>query len=356
MLRQLIPARAKKVTKHPMSGFATEQKLDGERYLIHTFPSQHRTTSRRESSTTGLMVEKSDRVPHIIRAPLPPQCIIDTEHAAIGDAKWTTLPSWAWDLLLNKNHPHMLYFRDKGAVPVFSHVSHTVSIMGSLAEEAIRKQLERGKVWAWCFDVLFYQDKYIGNNPWIKRRNLLAQLTQHTDIENDGVVLMPAWHGLTHSQKVELFELFTGPDMEGEGLIEKDTEGLYNGASSWYKWKAEWPVDVVLTGAFKYGQGKLQGLAGTLEVGVYHNNTLIPIGWISAIMDGEAKLPALTQRAEQGLLEGLVVGIMCNGVQEKDNWYTLRHPRYYKKVGWRTDKNPQDCTFEALMAELGREV
>lgn len=91
-------------------------------------------------------------------------------------------------------------------------------------------------------------------------------------------------------------------------------------------------------------------------MGVYHNNTLIPIGWISAIMDGEAKLPALTQRAEQGLLEGLVVGIMCNGVQEKDNWYTLRHPRYYKKVGWRTDKNPQDCTFEALMAELGREV
>lgn len=354
MLRQIVPARAKKVTKKPLLGFATEQKLDGERYLLHTFPSQHRTTSRRESTTTGLMVEKSDRVPHIISSPLPPQCIIDTEHAAIGDAKWMELPSWSWEFLMNPKHPHMEYFRAKGGVPVFSHVSHTVSIMGSLAQEAIRKQEERGKVWAWCFDALYYQDKYIGNNPWIKRRNLLAQLVANTDVENDGVVLMPAWHGLSLSQKMELFDMFTGPEYEGEGVIEKDVEGFYNGASSWYKWKAEWPIDVVLTGEFKYGQGKLQGLAGTLEVGVYHQGVLRPIGWISAIMDGEGKLPALTKRAENNELRGSVVGILCNGLQEKDGWYTLRHPRFYKKVGWRTDKTPTDCTFEALMVELGR--
>jgi hypothetical protein len=128
----------------------------------------------------------------------------------------------------------------------------------------------------------------------------------------------------------------------------------------WYKWKAEWPVDVVLTGNFTYGNagrtGKMIGLAGNLEIGVYHEGILKPIGWISAIMDSEAKLPALTKRAEAGELEGLVVGILCNGLQDKDGWYSLRHPRFYKKVGWRADKNPNDCTLEAMMAELGRLV
>lgn len=359
-LRQIKPARAKKVTKGPLLDMVDEQKLDGERFTLHTGvggPYQHAITSRRVSEVTGRMVEKTDRVPHIVNAPLEPSLVLDTEHAAIGDAIWVALPPWTWDKLLNPKHPHMQYFRDKGQVPVFPHVSFTASIMGSLGPEAVRKQQERGKVWAWCFDVLYYQGKYVGNNAWIKRRNLLATLVAGCDIENDGIVLMPAWSGLTKKEKQELFDLFV--EVDGEGMIEKDPAELYNAASAWYKWKAEWPLDVVLTGQFKYGDagktGKMLGLAGTLEIGVYYQGRLKPIGWISAIMDGEGKLPALTRRAEEGQLAGLVVGILCNGLQEKDGWYTLRHPRYYKKVGWRTDKSPQDCTFEAMMGELGRD-
>lgn len=359
-LRQIVPARAKKVSKGPMVGFVQEQKLDGERYLLHTGvggPCLHATTSRRESEITNRMVEKVDRVPHIGNCTrVPGNCVIDTEHAAIGDAAWVELPDWSWDCLLNPKHPHMEYFRAKGAVPVFSHVANTVSIMGSDAGLAIRKQQERGLVWAWCFDVLYWQDKYVGNNPWIKRRGLLASLIEHAKPEEDGIVLMPAWLGLTRDQQQELFERFI--EVDGEGMIHKDIEAYYDGARAWYKWKAEWPVDVVLTGNFTYGNagrtGKMIGLAGNLEIGVYHEGVLKPIGWISAIMDSEAKLPTLTKRAEAGELEGLVVGILCNGLQDKDGWYSLRHPRFYKKVGWRADKNPNDCTLEAIMAELGR--
>ena len=346
---QFKPARAKKRTTGPLSGFDTEQKLDGQRYVLHP----HTVTSRRESVHGGF-VEKGGQVPHLRTK--TPHTLFDSECVSIGDAIWMRPPSWAWDALVNPGHPHMLYFRERGSLPVFPHVSLTTEIMGCAPAEAVARQKERGLIWAFCFDVLFYEGKYLGNNTERARRNFLAeQLAVHHPDPEQGVVLMPRWRGLSPVQQRELFDMFVS--VEGEGLVLKDPDRPYDHAQAWWKWKAEWPVDVVLTGRFEYGNegrtGKMLGKVGTLEIGVYQDEYLEPIGWISAIgLYGERNLQRVADEAVSGRLRGRVIEIITNGLQSKSATplgYTLRHPRFSR---FRDDKNAVDCTFAALYGEI----
>lgn len=350
MTIQFKPARAKKKTKEPLEKLDVEQKLDGQRYVVHP----HTVTSRRESVHGGF-VEKGGQVPHVRTK--TENTLFDSECAAIGDAVWLDMPDWTWDHLVNRSHPHMLYFRERNQMPVFPHVSMTTEILGCAPDEAVRRQRERGLVWSFCFDVLYFEGQYTGNNPERARRNFLAkQLAEHHPNPEDGMVLMPRWRGLSRSQQRELFNLFVG--VEGEGLVLKDPELCYDHARAWHKWKAEWPVDVVLTGNFEYGAegrtGKMIGMAGTLEIGVYLDGELVPIGWISAIgVYGEKNLARTTQEVLSGKLTGVPIEIVCNGLQLKPGsptGYTLRHPRFSRFRDM--DKNAYECTFQALYDEI----
>lgn len=360
-LTQFAPARAKKkliideiTVEH--SKYFCDQKIDGERYLIQTnrpTPDYlHGVTSRRESEVTGRFVEKTDRVPHISNhQSLPPSSILDSEFVSSGDMVLIPLPSRLWDKLHLPNHPHMKWLREKfdGQLPTYPHVSHTVSIMGSLGAEAQRKQHEKGLIWAYTFDIVQYMNRDLTQNTQTQRRMFLAKQLEAVDPES-GVILMPSWVNLTPSEIEEFFYLITDTPIEGEGLILKDPTQKYNAAKNWYKIKRDYPADVVYTGVSKVGEmgktGKMFGMAASLEIGVYRNGNLVPVGWVSAIRNGEAGLQTPEEHANTWT--GKVIEIRHNGLQEGD---TLRHPRFRRE---RPDKNAKDCTWEALYEEAKR--
>lgn len=356
-LTQFTPARAKKkveITDLSLahSSMWIEEKIDGERYLIHSNVGgsyRNACTSRRESVTTGRFVEKTDRVPRLMEINLPSGSLFDCEFVSSGDEVKLDLPGKFWDKLDAPWHLDYL--------PCYPHVANTVSIMGSLAEEAIRKQEERGYIHAYCFDIVTYDGKSLGHNSQLKRRNFLKKIIEAIDPAT-GLILMPAFVGLSVSEIEELFYLVT--DIEGEGLVLKDPAKPYNHASAWTKLKIDYPADVVLTGNYEMGKegatGKMLGFVGTLEIGVYHNNELKSIGWVSAIMDSEANLPQLTCDALNGSIRGRVIEIRHNGLQVKSDAplkYTLRHPRSRRD---RDDKNATDCTWEILKAEASKKL
>ena len=362
-LVQFTPARAKKKLliaelqpKHLL--LYDEQKIDGERYVIHSDvggPFRNACTSRRESEVTGRMVEKTDRVPHLMELDLPSGSLFDNEFVSSGDIVKVDLPGKFWD----KMEPgrHAKFIQDLGYLPTYPHVGNTVSIMGSDGPLAVQKQQERGLIWAYCFDIITYQKQDVRHNTQLQRRKFLWKLMENIDPAS-GMILMPAWFGLSLKEKEELFYLVT--DVKGEGLILKDPNEKYNAPSNWYKVKIDFPVDAVLTGNYEMGKegktGKMLGLVGTLEIGVYHHGELLPVGWISAIMDSEAKLPELTQQAIRGELRGRVVECRHNGTQDKADaplGLTLRHPRFRRD---RFDKNATDCTSMAMINECENEA
>ena len=356
---QFKPARAKKKIEGPhelhlVEGCLTDQKIDGQRYIIQTRAGGlTNCTSRRISAETQRYVEKGDRVPHLTSIPFQANSMIDCEFVASGDIVLIDLPDYLWDKLLP--HPHIDWLREKfnGQLPVYPHVSETTSIMGSLASEAIRKQAERGKIWAYAFDIIQYGGQSTVNNSQMSRRNFLAGKLSEVNPES-GLILMPCWHGMNKHEMDDLFCRVT--EVGGEGLVLKDPYLPYNHAQAWWKWKKDYPVDAVLTGGYTMGKagvtGKMVGLVGNLEVGVYVGSTLYPVGQISAIMDSEDKLEELTRQAFEGELAGLVVECRHNGIQNKPDaplGYTLRHPRFRR---WRDDKSDTDCTSATLLAEV----
>ena len=358
-LVQFTPARAKKkllvaelTAKH--LALYDEQKIDGERYIIHSDvggPFRNACTSRRESEVTGRMVEKTDRVPHLMQLELPTGSLFDNEFVSSGDMVPIDLPGRLWD----KMEPgrHAKFIRDLGYLPTYPHVGNTVSIMGSDGPLAVRKQEERGLIWAYCFDIITFKKQDVRHNSQLQRRKFLNKLMEEIDPAS-GMVLMPAWFGLTIAEKEELFYLVT--DVKGEGLILKDPNEPYNAAKAWWKMKIDFPCDVVLTGGYEMGKegvtGKMVGLVGSLEIGVYDKDGVLqPIGWMSAIMDSEANLPQVTDDAINGRLRGRAYECRHNGLQAKPDaplGFTLRHPRHRRP---RFDKNATDCTFAALWAE-----
>ena len=366
-LIQFTPARAKKkveiydlTAKHLQ--YLTDQKIDGERYVLHTdVPTpqyQHAITSRRLSEVTGRMVEKTDRVPVLTNCPgLPPKSLFDNELVSSGDMVLVDLPGKYWDKLLEPNHPHMKWLKKQydGALPSYPHVGATVSILGSLGPEAVRKQEERGAIWAYCFDIIQYQGKNLTANTQMQRRKFLASLLEPVPpVEGTGIILMPTWVNLTKDEIEFLFYLVT--DDEGEGLILKDPVQKYNGPANWYKIKRDYGVDCVYTGESIMGThgktGQMEGLAASLEIGVYQHGQLFPIGWVSGIRDGHHRLQT---PAEHLLNRGQVIECRHNGLQKDTSplGYTLRHPRWRRD---RFDKNAIDCTFEALYEESNKKL
>jgi hypothetical protein len=371
-LIQFTPARAKKKLTIEEIGSAPagcydEQKIDGERYTLQTEcggPFRHGVTSRRLSEVTGRMVEKTDRVPHISNnSQLAPQSMFDCEFVSSGDLILRDLPGKFWDKLMEPRHPHLTWLKNKfqGALPIYPHVGKTVSIMGSLGPEAVRKQEELGLIWAYTFDITRYQGRDLQSNPQIARRKFLASQLEKVDPES-GIILMPAWMNLTKTEREEFFYLITDPFREinedgGEGLILKDPTQKYNGPKNWYKVKRDWPADVVYTGVSKEGEegktGQMLGLAASLEIGVYDNGILYPIGWVSGIRDGHAGLQTPQEHMKNA---GQCIEIRHNGLQEKPDspiGYTLRHPRFRRT---RDDKNAVDCTWAALYEEASKKL
>ena len=349
-LIQFAPARAKKkieVSMIPNTSMLVEEKIDGERYIIHSYEEGNYCTSRRESVVTGKFVEKTDRVPHLMAISLPPGSLFDCEFVSSGDVMKLDLPGKFWDKMDTKWHLDYL--------PCYPTVANTVSIMGSNSELAISKQEERGPIQAYCFDIITFEGKDVRNNSQLQRRKFLRGLFESIPTDSN-MLLMPQFVNLTPGEIEELFYLVT--DIKGEGLVLKDPTQKYNAASAWYKLKIDYPGDCVYTGLSKEGEegktGKVFGMAASLEIGVYHNNELIPIGWISAIRDGEHGLQSPADHA--ATWTGKAVEVRHNGLQKNNSklGYSLRHPRFRRDRS--NDKNGKDCTWVILKAEAEKKI
>jgi ATP-dependent DNA ligase len=256
----------------------------------------------------------------------------------------------------------MKYLRTlhNGAIINYPTVANTVSIMGSLGPEAVRKQNERGLIWAYCFDIILYQGKSLTDSTQAARRRFLANQLENVP-PHLGLLLMPTFTNLTIDEIEELFYLITDPTDTtdgGEGLILKDPQQKYNAASNWYKLKRSWAVDVVFTGNSiegTYGKtGQMEGKAASLEIGVYHEDQLVPVGWISAIRNGMHNLQTPEEHANTWA--GVAIECSHNGLQKNDKCslgYTLRHPRFRRL---RDDKTPTDCTWDHLFEDANKKL
>lgn len=76
------------------------------------------------------------------------------------------------------------------------------------------------------------------------------------------------------------------------------------------------------------------GWAGSLEIGVYHNGKVRPIGFISGLTD---EIKANVEKYKFKVIE-------ITAMQLTDD-KMFRHP---KMIGFRPDKNPEDCTWEQI--------
>jgi DNA ligase-1 len=280
------------------SRYVAEKKFDGSRYVLQNDKGNIILTSRRESVRGG-MCEKSANVPHIIaelKDKFCPGIILDGEI-------------------------------DIRAGREFHFVQGT---MGSLPDEAIRKQKDKEKLVYKVFDILEYQYEDVRNKTLAERRAILESLFKRP---------------LTYIILVEQFkdkdkrDLFDKEIEAGaEGIILKNLDSVYvedkKPTNSWYKLKLVDTFDGIVTG-YNAGTGKYEGMIGSLKVCQYKDKQLIEVAECGGMTDELRK--AFKVRLDRG--EKFIIEFAA---QETEGNNRYRHPRFVRE---RTDKNASQCIY-----------
>lgn len=357
--------------------YFAEEKIDGAWYQFVT-GSGHGSTldaqqsylfGRTVSKVTGLMTEKGGNVPHIMNAlcGLPPQT------ALIGE----------------------IYYPGGTA-------KNTVTIMGCLPEEAIKRQQAEngpGYIHYYIHDIISYDgvnlmntgawDRWrILNAVWVKHHLdsfdflRLARPVEH-DIEDEvsrilasggeGMVLKkrtavyvpgkrPAWDSIKFKQMddtdlvctrvIPATREYTGKDIETwpywerEGVIggypEYDSNGVvigYNTFTSEVSYNCKYGIEGWEPVTKPYALGWMTSIG----IGAYNDNgELVELGTVSSGLTDEDRA---NMAKEPDRYTGMVVSLHCMAIDRKER--TLRHPVF---KSWREDKNPQDCTITSIFS------
>lgn len=243
------------------------------------------------------------------------------------------------------------------------------TIFGCLVEKALARQEKGEKVHYYIFDCLAYNgvnimdytmtkrvehiDMLDFSNPYISKavyyqgEELREYISYALAQGYEGVVLQrkdssyaPGKRTARKSIKVKK-EIESYIDCFLTGNY-KDSTFKYTGKEIytweyWYSTEAEMPIFGNYYGEIGYfpiTKGAFYGWAGAVEIGVYRNDEIIPIGWISNV----------TEEVKKGIVEntdnwrGKVVSVSCMLIEEDTK--NLRHARIME---WRTDKNWKDC-------------
>lgn len=221
MIPVLYPMGAKKDPKREEKAWDdrnwwAERKYDGSRYLIRIeADGEVRVVSRQESKVTGLPVDKTENVPHLVawvrRMGFPENTILDGE------------------IITHEN----------------CNSNEVTSIMGSSPEEAIRKQEERGYVKYVVFDMLYYDGRNLLDQPYRYRRQALEILFR--GLTDDEYVFLTE---VANYRKKDFYNEIV--DKGGEGVILKHVESTYvpgeKPVGMWLKVKKYDTYDVVVIG------------------------------------------------------------------------------------------------------------
>ena len=280
------------------SGFyVAEEKIDGARYL----GVDGRLFSRQTSGKTGMPVEKTDNVPHIVQelSAIPAGTVLDGE----------------------------IHYPGQG-------VASVTSIMGALPKKAIERQALNPIKYK-VFDILHYNGSDVTTFPWNERRKILERVYDNH---------------LKRSKHISLSRVYTGDkydflsriiDDGGEGIMLKNITGKYHQGKrpehNWYKIKRNITSDVIIMG-FEPGNGKYKGLIGSIIFGLYDRpgGEVHKVGACSGMDDA---MRVKMSKSPAAFL-GKVIEVSA---METTSSGALRHPQF---VRMRDDKDPRMCINE----------
>lgn len=317
------------------TNWIAEEKLDGSRYLMHIHDHGSHFTSRRTSTLTTNLVEKSAHLPHLSStcagsAGLLGETILDGE----------------------------LVSYDK----IFANV---MVIMSALPAEAVRRQEMYGKLQFRVFDIPMLNGQDLTKLPLYQRKEILRHVMKCFDVPpvvNTYISMVP-W--VSCGDPVMLEQMFADVLASGgEGLILKNLDSIYctdgkRKKNSWAKLKKSLTVDVVIMDAMppdRMYQGKYEsnyyengvpvtkfwanGWIGAITYGAYVDGVLRPIGQVSGMNEDIRKMLSdgkhgLNKAHYGRVIEVYAMEILPSGV--------LRHPVFMR---FRDDKSSTQCIWE----------
>jgi ATP-dependent DNA ligase len=302
--KQIEPQSARGVLADAMwdsPEWVAEEKYDGDRRIAQFMGTgEVRFTGRRKGVGDGLFVEKTANLPHLNYGPTGLRgTVLDGEIIYPSGTKV-----------------------EGGAS------KYVTSIMGSLPQEAVRKQEERGWLEYVVFDCLWYKGRDVRGETLRNRRNYASQAVVDWDLDDVDLVEQVAGHGKRAFCEAVLIR-------GGEGVVLKHYAHKYGEKRGWVKVKAEATADVVILG-FTKGLGKYQGQIGAIEFGQGSPGRVVSLGTCSGFDDGLRKM--MTDRPTKYI--GNVIEIKHNG---REPTGAFRHPRFSR---FRPDKHPTECVLD----------
>lgn len=323
-----------------------ERKFDGARYLMRKENGEVRFVSRQKSKKTGLPVDKTENVPHLVEllsSRLPDGTVLDGEIITHENCK----------------------------------SNEVTKIMGALPEKAIERQEKDGYVKYVVFDCLYYNGHNIMERPYISRRELLEKLFQNGLKDLEYVLLAPVYK----DNKREVYEQIVREG--GEGVILKNIHSKYipdkRPKNTWIKVKKYNTYDVIVVGytePTKEYKGKYPENWPYWEDGVPVTKDYY-MGWIGAIRFGqyvpkkfiveagipEEKITDVDETRDYYLIElgqtdglsdemkefftrnkdQMIGSVIEIGGMERTKDGAIRHPRFLRI---REDKDPKECVWE----------
>jgi ATP-dependent DNA ligase len=311
-----------------------EVKYDGDRrvcqFVNESGAGMARFTGRTVSKKTGLLVEKTDNVPHLSNTSL--RFVQPAQRQFLKDSTYRALEGTVLDGEMVTTQAGL----DRGG-----RSKHVTAIMGSLPEEAVRKQNERGWLTYVVFDCLWYNGKDLRQLPRDERRRFAAQALNRW--QNPYAVLAETCPDL-RNKRAWLDSLWAAGE---EGIILKRRDGVYS-QREWVKVKNVIEADCIVTG-YEEATRESKKSDGSVSVTKFHER-----GWIGAIVvsqyrDGKLWECASISGIDDALREeislnrkkflGRVVTLKANGREPSGRF---RHPQFRT---WREDKSAEQCVY-----------
>lgn len=307
--------------------YFAELKIDGSCYTFEYTPDGATYLfSRTVSRGNGLLVEKSDRVPHLIeelKRIFNPGTVVAIE-----------------------------IYKPKGKS------KDVTTILGCLPKKAIQRQREGGYLRALVHDLLVINHKSNMETPAIERVSTLLQIFQDIPEPTEYVDLVGYVQDDIDNYLINAWRVGY------EGIILKKKDGAYypgkRPAWSWIKFKQEDDFDVICIGFLPptkeytgkeidnwgYWEGKTpvtkpyyNGWVGSLKMGCYKDGEIIEIGSVASGLTDNL-LMQIKENPDKFLNKPMVIKAM-----ETTKDFKLREPKFIK---FRNDINIEDCNFNKI--------
>jgi len=243
------------------------------------------------------------------------------------DGDWTAIHSGK-DLTVLTRNDNVI---QNHGLPSFPEGTLIIGERGSGQQEAVRRRQKLGHDFVDVFDILFYNNKWLGDLPFSERQKKLNY-----------------WHSRMWASTRKFFNILPcwtdnfaiRYEKQPEGLILKSLDGLYvpgTRPDEWVKAKKEYDYDMIVIG-FELSTALTKSsvpYCKNVTVGQYVNGTLTAMGKVGAIDNKRSMAIAADFQA----YKGKVVVVRGYG---RFNSGAVRSP----SLGdFRSDKKPTDCVW-----------